>query len=435
MPVSMWIVVEGVLCLLAFIFRKRLGFIGYQVAVAASYLVALCFELTLDYTMSVYFAFAVIPYLKHIKLPTMWEFALAIYLMGSALIGMLANGFVTVVSLLVIHYLGPLCLIYIFCHIPRDEMFPRISMSLQELHGYVEKVLITCMAIEAIVGFIAIATSPDGRLMLNYQCVSGCVACVCVILLSFQLRDKYHVTFDYICMAYCMAWAFISGTRGYIVLAFVMAAAVIATQKDNRSKALLVCVLGALACILILTNSDFFIGLLNGSRMTESTGRRSWENHWFINLFASQGLLKDAFGIGIGTQFSSQPGAVAAFSGVGADDYSYRIIMRDTTLHNFWFTMTLCTGVVGTFLYVAVFVRFAQSLMRMQEGSGTSRTLLVIFMATYAFVLWYRWTATGGILESAMLCTLLALYQSPPKEETEFLDLNDGCNPVSTRFN
>lgn len=312
-------------------------------------------------------------------------------------------------------------------------MFPKISMSLQELHRYIEKVLIACMATEAVVGLIAITTSSDGRLMLNYQCVSGCIACTCVVLLAFQFRDNYHITFNYICILYCLAWAFASGTRGYMVLSFVMVGAIIATQKDNRGKALLICVLGALVCFLIVINSDFFIKLLTESRMTESTGRRSLENHWFLNLFAGQGLLKDAFGIGIGTRFSSQEGAVNAFLGVGADDYSYRMIMGNTTLHNFWFTMTLATGAVGTFLYIAVFIRFAQHVIQSRENARTSRTLLVIFMTAYAFVLWYRWTATGGILESAMLCTLLALYQSSPTAESPCTDSAEDPCSISIR--
>lgn len=431
---SMWIAVEALLCLIALAFRKKLGFIGYQVAVAAAYLVALCFELTLDCTMSVYFAFAVIPYLKHIKLPTMWEFALAIYLTASALIGILANGLVAVASLLVIHFLGPLCLVYVFCNIPQGELFPRAEMTLRELHCYVEKVLVACMVTEAVVGLIAIATSSDGRLMLNYQCVSGCVACICIALLAFQLRDGYHTVFCYICMAYCVGWAFASGTRGYIVLAFVMAAAVIATQKDNRSKTLLICVLGLIVCTFVLFNSDFFIDFLTGSRMTESTGRRTYENKWFINLFASQGLAKDALGIGIGTTFSSQEGAAAAFFGVGANDYAYRVIMSNTTLHNFWFTMTLSIGALGTFLYTAVFVRFAQSVARIQAQSGTARSLLIVFMAAYAFVLWYRWTATGGILESAVLCTLLALYRVSPETKPSSSDLAGNNRPFTTRL-
>lgn len=422
---SMWIAVEGLLCLIAFIFRKKLGFIGYQVAVAAAYLVALCFELTLDYTMSVYFAFAVIPYLKYIKLPTMWEFALAIYLTASALIGILANGLFAVASLLVIHYLGPLCLVYLFCNIPQEELLPRVFMTPRELHGYVEKVLVACMVTEAVVGLVAIATSSDGRLMLNYQCVSGCVACICIVLLAFQLRDGYHTAFCYICMVYCVGWSFVSGTRGYIVLAFAMAVAVIATQKDNRGKALLICALGFVVCSFVLLDSDFFINLLTSSRMTESIGRRTYENQWFINLFESQGFVKDMLGIGIGTTFSSQEGAVAAFLGVGADDYSYRAIMSNTTLHNFWFTMTLSIGAVGTFLYTAVFVRFIRSIVRSRVQFGAARPLLIVFMVAYAFVLWYRWTATGGILESAVLCTLLALYQFSPDAMSSSSNLTD----------
>ena len=411
---GVWVVAECLLCAIAFGFRKKLGFLGYQVAVAAAYLLALCFEQTLDFTMSAYFAFAVIPYIRCIKLPTLWEVALALYLAVHAVIGIVFNGFVNVVSLLIIHYLGPLCLVYIFCNVPRGELFPSPNISMGRLHSYVEKALLAIMCVEAVVGVISIAMSPDGRLMLNYQCVSGCLACICIVLIAFQLRDKYHKTFDYICLIYCIGWAFASGTRGYIVLSFVMAVAVLATQKDVRSKVLLVCLVGIAACFMAFCNPDFFAQLVNDSGMTKSTGRRGYENQWFMNLFANEGPLKELFGIGIGTKFSNQGGAIAAFAGVGADDYSYRMILGNTTLHNFWFTMMLATGVVGAFLYVAVFVRFARALLDNHLLAGTSRRLCMVFMAAYAFVLWYRWTATGGIFESVVLCALLAFWQFAP---------------------
>lgn len=408
---SVWIAFEGLLCLAAYFLREKLGFLGYQVAIASVYLVTLCFELTLDYTMSVYFVFAVAPYLKYFRLPTAWEFLLALYLGASALIGIMNNGFVAVISMLVIHYLGPLCLIYIYCNIPKCDLFPKSITSPLTLHGYIEKMLIACMLAEAVIGIIAIAVSSDGRLMLNYQCVSGCVACICIILLAFQLNDKYHVIFGYLCMAYCVGWAFLSGTRGYIVLAVSMALTVVATQNDNRNKVLIACTIGVVLCLFLLLNADFYSEIISGSRMTESIGRRTYENRWFLNLFTSQGVAKDALGIGIGTKFSSQEGAVAAFYGTGVDDYAYRVIMGNTTLHNFWYTMTLGMGLAGTFLYVAVFVRFAHSCLCAQIHSRNAAFLLVMFLAVYAFVLWYRWTATGGILESAVLETFLGLYQ------------------------
>lgn len=409
---SSWIVIEAIICSIALALKRKIGFIGYQVLIAFAYLVALCFELTLDYTMSVYFAFAVLPYIRYLRFPGPLETLLAVYLLIASVISVFMNGIVPVASVLVIHYLGPLLLVFVFSNIPSGDLFPKGINDSMDRHKYIEQILIGAMIAEAIIGAIALGISSDGRLMLNYQCVSGCISCIVICFVAYQLNGSYHLMFSTFSMGYCLFWAFISGTRGYIILAFAMALVAVAVQPASRAKIMLICCVGLVLCIVLLSNTGIVERLFVDSRMGASTGRRTFENQWFLNIFGSQGLLKDLFGIGLGTTYLTQEGAVAAFAGTGVDAYAFNVILHNTALHNFWYMMTLSIGLVGSVLYPMTFIAFYKSVSNKFAINREAKVLLLVFMLTYAFVLWFRWTATGGVLESAVLCILLSLYQT-----------------------
>lgn len=409
---SSWIVIETVLCCIALALRRKIGFIGYQVLIAFAYLVVLCFELTLDYTMSVYFVFAVLPYIRYLRFSGPLETLLAAYLLIASAISVFVNGIVPVASVLVIHYLGPLLLIFVFSNIPIGDLFPEGVNDSNQRHKYIERILIAAMIAEAFIGAIALGISSDGRLMLNYQCVSGCISCIIICFVAYQLNGSYHLLFSTFSMGYCLFWAFISGTRGYIILAFAMALVAIAVQPTSRAKIALICCVGLVVCIVLLANTEIIERLFTDSRMGASTGRRTYENQWFLNIFSSQGLLKDLFGIGLGTTYLTQEGAVSAFAGTGVDAYAFNVILHNTALHNFWYMMTLSIGLLGSALYLTTFIAFFKNVSNKFANSQEIKVLVFVFMLTYAFVLWFRWTATGGVLESAVLCILLALYQT-----------------------
>lgn len=402
------VIVEIIACLAFVCVRKRLGFLGYQLAIAFAYLFALSFEQVLDYTMSVYFFFAVIPYLSRFKAPDALGVLFALYLAAYSVVSAVFNGPIQVISMLVIHYLGPLLLIYVFQHIPQEDLLPPRYRSEHGAYRYIDRVLVAAVIAETAISIIAIALSPDGRLMLNYQCTSGCIACCCIVLIYHQITGGHRIGLSIACMIVFLGWAFASGTRGYIVLGFGMAVFVILLQRNKSIPALLACFAMAVLCIAVILSPDAIGEIVGDSRFGESAGRRTWENQWAINLFTDQGLVKDLFGFGIATPYSSQPGSASAFIGVNPDAYSFNMIYNNRTLHNFWFSSILSIGLVGFVMFISLFIGFAKQTAKRTTNKGLA-ALVVVFLLVYAFVIWFRWTATGGVFEAAVLWTLIGL--------------------------
>lgn len=402
------VAIEIVACLVLALARNRLGFLGYQLTIAFVYLLALSFEQTLDYTLSVYFFFAVVPYIEHFKAPGVLGVLFALYLLAYSIVSAIISGPVQVISMLVIHYLGPLLLIYVFQNVSEEELLPFKYRDESGTYRYFDCILIAAAVAETVISFVAIALSPDGRLMLNYQCTSGCIACCCIALIYHQISGGHRIGLSMVCMLVFLGWSFASGTRGYIVLGFGMAAFVILLQRNKSIPVLLACAVMIALCILIVLSPDTIGEIVGDSRLGESTGRRTWENQWAVNLFADQGLLKDLFGFGIATQYSTQPGAAAAFIGVNPDVYSFNMIYNNRTLHNFWYSCVLSIGLVGCALFVFLFICFARETARKTRDKRLA-TLVVAFFVIYAFVIWFRWTATGGVLETAVLWALISL--------------------------
>lgn len=409
-----WVGVEASLCGFALCFRKRLGFLLYQICVAIAFLIALTMVQELDYTMSVYYAFALIPYIRYFKMSGTPQLLLAVYLCCATATSLVMNGVFPVVSSLIIHFIGPLVLPFVFGNVPKEELFGSLRV-LAKPERLIKVALIVAAAGETVVGLMAMAQSSDGRLMLNYQCVSGCLSCTTLILAAILLEKRSSVLFSYATIIYMAGWTIASGTRGYIVLAAVVGL-VVTMRNRNRHALLILALLAAMTlCIALAIYWDEIVDLvLNGMRFGESTGRRTHENMWFLNLFADLGIIRDLFGVGIGTTYSTLPGAEAAWLGIGESAYTHQVVMNANFLHNFWYMSLLSIGCVGTALFLAVFVRFAQSARR--TVPKRCYALLQVFLLAYAFVLWFRWTATGGLLESAILMALISFY---PHQDTD----------------
>lgn len=419
------IIAEIIVCLAFALARKRLGFLGYQLAIAFIYLIALSFEQTLDYTMSVYFFFAVIPYANHFKAPGALGIIFALYFVFYSTISAMLNGPVQVISMLVIHYLGPLLLIYVFCNIPEEELLPPRHRSEIGSYQYIDKILIAAALAETVVSMVAMALSPDGRLMLNYQCTSGCIACCCIVLVYHQIAGNHRIGLSVACMLVFLGWSFASGTRGYIVLGFGMAVFVILLLRNKSIPALLACAAMIILCVVIVLSPETIGEIIGDSRFGETTGRRTWENQWAVNLFAEQGLLKDLFGFGIATQYSTQPDAVAAFAGVNPDVYSFNMIYANRTLHNFWYSCILSIGLVGCIMFVALFIGFVKRLSRRTPDKNIV-AVVAVFLVIYAFVIWFRWTATGGVLEAAVVWSLFSLTAANKRAHGTMQDIRRG---------
>lgn len=422
---TIFIIAEIIVCFAFFLAHKRLGFLGYQLAIAFVYLLALSFEQTLDYTMSVYFFFAVIPYVNRFIAPGVLGIIFALYLVFYSIISAIFNGPVHVISMLVIHYLGPLLLIYVFCNISEEEMLPLRYRSGPGIFRYIDRVLIAAALAETAVSMVAMALSPDGRLMLNYQCTSGCIACCCIVLAYHQIAGNHRIGLSVVCMLVFLGWSFASGTRGYIVLGFGMAVFIILFLRNKSIPALLACSAMIVLCVMIVLSPETIGEIIGDSRFGETTGRRAWENQWAVNLFAEQGLQKDLFGFGIATQYSTQPEALAAFAGVNPDAYSFNMIYNNRTLHNFWYSCILSIGLVGCTMFVALFIGFVKRLSRRTPDKNIV-SIVAFFLVIYAFVIWFRWTATGGVLEAAVIWSLFSLVATNKRAHGTMQDIRRG---------
>lgn len=404
---NIWVVLEITACLVIVPFRQKTGFLLYEFIVAGIYLLSLTMVQELDYTMSVYFAFAVFPYLNRFRVPNRAALLCILYFFIITLVSLTRNDMLKVASILVIHYLGPLILIFVFSNIERDEFFPPNTLDFAD---GCRCVLLLGALFETVIGVLAISQSADGRLMLNYQCVSGCISCFSILLTLYLIKINRHVILAGCLALYFLLWAFASGTRGYIVIACVLIAFAFILLKDARARIMLILIAVLTIVGLITFLPELIQGVVDGSRIGESVGRRTYENIWFLKFFPSLSPVNQMFGIGIGSVYGEWRGACEAMLGVGAGTWDYNVIMISAKLHNFWYSALLATGVIGMTLYIAPFFLYARSFMDLLDKR--TFVLLITFMAVYAFVLWFRWTATGGILESAVLAVFVRLSVS-----------------------
>lgn len=424
---TIWIAIEIAACLILALLRNKIGFLCYQVCIAGVYLLSLTFVHTLDVTMAVYFFFAVVPYLKFFAIPTKLCFFTALYICFWAIVSVLNNSLTAVISALVIHYLGPLSLVYLYARIPDSVLASSFGMDGFD-EKYVKAVVVVVAAFELVIAILASMQSTTGRLMLNYQCVSGCLACVSMVLLVYLVRNEKNRLFSLIAAFLMAFWAINSGTRGYIVLAIALLIVVLLTCF-NGGKAILLLLGFAVAVIAIeITSPTGFLGNSLAERFSQTTGRRDAENQWALQMLAIQGPFTDLFGFGMGSRLGSQPYALDAFDGVSISAYNKSAIIGSNNLHNFWFSCVLSLGLIGFALYVAPFIQFCLR----QKGVCDKHSHLVqlMFVCTYAFVLWFRWTATGGLLESCLLAYYIAATRR--KRDTELS--SDGAAPTKRSY-
>lgn len=400
-----WVAIEIAACLTLLLLKNKTGFLCYQICIAGIYLLTLTFVHTLDETMAVYFFFAVFPFLQYLICPTKLCVFSALYIIFWILVSIINNGFLSVVSVLIVRYLGPLSFLYLYGRMPDHALLGSLG---DQNHNerYVKIAVLVAIIFELAITVAALTQSSDGRLMLNFQCVAGCLACVCMLLLVYLVRNGDNVIFS-LGSAFIMAFLAInSGTRGYMVLAIVLSIAVIFTCfKGGKAVLLLLAFVSAIVAFIAFSSSSFSdISFIE--RFSESTGRRGAENEWAFNMLALQGPFRDLFGFGLGSNYLSQPDAIDAIRGISVDLYTRNVIIEGSGIHNFWLTCTLSLGLLGIALYIAPFVQHC--FRSLQKCDRFTLIIQIVFICTYAFVLWFRWTATGGFLEACVLAYFIA---------------------------
>ena len=367
---------------------KKMGFVLYELLCATTYLVSLSFIQTLDITMPIYIAFALLPYIKCFQIKSFFSVSFLLYFSTVILISILLNGIAAPLSVFLIRLSGLLFFYYVFSNVDFDPM-----------HGFGVVASLICEILLLILGLIL---SPNDRLMLNFQCTVGCIATSFVLLCAYDFYKRRSMLSFAVMLTHTLI-ACISGTRGYILVCLVVSFVSIILFPSIKLK------LVALPILLvgfIIEHNAVFKVFENALRFGESTGRRTAENRFVIKFMLQRPFYNMLFGNGFGSRTTKFSISQAIISEVSDSSWSYKILQRVDSFHNLYFTILYSAGIVGV---VMVLVLYYSIIKTSLTGCTNSKmkTVIVCFLLSYAVLLWYRWSATSGILEFAVLAYIL----------------------------
>lgn len=407
-------------CIAAF-FLKKLKYLKYNLIIAAIYLASLIEFQELDNTLSLYFFFAVFPLLKYTKFAfKRVQLFFLIYFVALMVLSVFSNGLFSAASQLIIR-LGGFVYFVLFFNI-RDGIFEKWD----KIKLQMPKIIFFCALIELFYGMYVMlgADTQEGRLMLNYQCVNGCMA-TSVILLFFLLPPYNHILrlsknsiLVYASILIMSFFVLQSATRGYILMVFPMFALLLFCWYRKRV-ILLIILFILLFTLYVLSFPESFSAIIEMSRFGESTGYRDLENIFAIKFLSKGSFSRLLFGYGLGTNFGEYTQTYSILNQLNYKSWLNDVIKNKSGLHCFWITIIYSSGFVGLLSLIFVFIDFIKSTVKMLKPEGFYKFIPIIYLGIYCVVLWFRWTATSGILEFSILIAYLRYKREMLKSKKE----------------
>ncbi len=367
------------------IFRNKMGFILYQLLCATTYLVSLSFIQTLDITLPIYFVFSALPFLKSFKANHLFSLTVLLYFSAVILISLLINSVNSVISIFIIRLAGILLFYYIFSHVD-------FKLKAKPWH------LALSFACEILLTVIGFALSKDYRLMLNFQCTVGCIATGFVLLLAYDFY-KNQKRFSLVLMLLHTLIACLSGTRGYMLVCIVVTMTSILLFSSLKQKLV---ALPLLLAGVLMERFNVMEFIFHSLRFGESTGRRQSEDLFVIRFMPKRPLFNILFGNGFGSPIGKYRISRSIIYEVADSRYTLKVLPKVEGFHNCWSTILYSSGIVGLILIVLLYGSIILQAMR-AATDNRFRMILLSFLVSYAVLLWFRWTATSGILEFACL--------------------------------
>ena len=387
-----------ILCL-----RKRLGFIYYQLAIAIVYLFSLSYIQTLDVTLIFYSIFSSLPYLKYFSIKNNISVFFFIYFSLIILYSTIINGVTDALSIFIIRLIGIIYYNYIFNHIKYDQ-----TKREQPTHNKDKHLLIIFLTGELILTTIGVILSGGfGRLMLNYQCTVGNIS-ICGILIcgsalnSIKKQEKksQHLSQIFFIWLLILIFTFLSifsGTRGYIIVCLGMSLIYIVLFLTRFTKILIFLIL---ALPMIMFGDSIVEHSIDNLGFKNSTGRRSSENQFVIQ-YMPNSPIHMLFGYGFGKKVKTLPDYTSYIHRVADTSYTNYILPEVSGFHNLYITIYYSSGIIGLATISLMFFYIISTLLK--NSDKKLAIILVSYIILYMILLWFRWTATSGILEFATL--------------------------------
>ncbi len=358
------------------IFRNKMGFILYQLLCATTYLVSLSFIQTLDITLPIYFVFSALPFLKSFKANHLFSLTVLLYFSAVILISLLINSVNSVISIFIIRLAGILLFYYIFSHVD-------FKLKAKPWH------LALSFACEILLTVIGFALSKDYRLMLNFQCTVGCIATGFVLLLAYDFYKNQKILL------------FSSLKQKLLALPLLLAG-------------------------VLMERFNVMEFIFHSLRFGESTGRRQSEDLFVIRFMPKRPLFNILFGNGFGSPIGKYRISRSIIYEVADSRYTLKVLPKVEGFHNCWSTILYSSGIVGLILIVLLYGSIILQAMR-AATDNRFRMILLSFLVSYAVLLWFRWTATSGILEFACLSYVIHDLKNHNRAEQLSLSRAESC--------
>lgn len=399
--------------------------LAYQLTLLIVFLVSLTITGELDMTLPVYVVFAVAPYLSLRKrygvCGTLFILGALAYLMVGVFAQSTTESIVTFLS-----RLFQFAAFFLFIDNPKVQ-----RLSVNPLY-----LVVAATIVESLIGLYLINngsmafndTSGDIRLVANSQPITGNIAIAVLPIIGYiYYRDKYRISklsltqmaWLWSCIAILFFWVVLSGTRGYTLVfgacaLFLVGDSLLAKSYSRTFKQAVIlcaCLAAASLAIAIAVLQSQLLDMLDSAfRLSGSLGVREQENQVALDFFQQMPAALKAFGIGIGAAWGNHAeyvsAVVAQFGHTGtAANY---IASVGTTFHNLYANVLCMQGVVGIILIAFAFGGIASSIMSAISSSEKMfRRYLLVYVAAFALMLYYRWSADCGIGELIILALVL----------------------------
>lgn len=260
----------------------------------------------------------------------------------------------------------------------------------------------------------------ESRLTINHQAVGGSMSIGLILLILavyFYDREQWKKHPLWIYLAVNLWVVVMSGTRGYIVMAFLplipFAWNYFMERKYYRMRwAAGAVILWICAALLIFRFEDVYETLSDLLRLNESIGYRVYENAFVRELYVIEPWYHKLVGFGLGGRANHLPETLSvAWEAAGGRVWMAEKLLTETTCHNYWYTVLFKQGALGLAAVCTVIIHFVSESFKTRKYSGGMFWTQLFFGAGILISLTYRISSTCGIFETLVLLWTARIFQ------------------------
>jgi O-antigen ligase len=153
-------------------------------------------------------------------------------------------------------------------------------------------------------------------------------------------------------------------------------------------------------------------------RFNESLGIRSAENMFILRMFYEGDLFNKLLGFGLGNNAYNNRISYSIAADIAINNWTYQSLLRLRHSHNFWLGRLYSGGLIGAGVVIIGIMHLLRRIIVCAQELRI-KVMLSSYLLVYLVMLWYRWTATGGLLEMFVFLIVLASAEKEPGSDNQ----------------